>query len=98
MVQAEGLEAVFECLYPGAISRIWRINGEDLPENQDLPNVTFISPSGDSPARLIIPATPQYNNTVVQCEAIVREGGGVMSVLSENASLTVQGMHTIVDL
>ena len=94
MVQAEGLEAVFECQYPGALLHGWGLNGEFLDDDQFPPDVTRIPPSGDSPAaRLIIPATPQYNNTVVQCIAIVKEGGGylVRSVLSFNATLQVQG-------
>ena len=94
MVQAEGLVAVFECWCPGALSHVWRINGEYLHDDQFPPNVTRIQPSVDSPtARLIIIATPQYNNTVVQCEAIVIEGGVGLFVLSENATLTVQGIY-----
>ena len=93
MVQAEGLEAVFECQYPGAASHAWGINGEFLLDTQFPSDWTRISPSGDSPARLIIPAIPQYNNTVVQCEAVVREGRGGVFVLSENATLTVQGIY-----
>ena len=94
VVQAEGLEAVFECQYLEALAHTWRLNGVFLAEGQSLPNVTRAPASGDSPARLTILATPQYNNTVVQCEALAREGGaGVsfMSVLSNNATLRVQG-------
>ena len=92
VVQAEGLEAVFECLYPGASSHIWAINGEFLSEDQFPPDVTRISPSGSTSARLIIPATSQYNNTVVQCEAIFREGGSsLISVLSCLVILRIQG-------
>ena len=94
VVQAEGLEAVFECLYPGAVYHSWGINGEFLFDDQFPPNVTRVLPSGDSPARLIIPAIPQYNNTVVQCEAIVRaEGGYLTSVLSCTVILLVQGYY-----
>ena len=65
-----------------------------LLENQVTPDVTRASASGDSPAKLTILATPQYNNTVVQCEALVREGvGSFRSVLSSNTSLRVQGKY-----
>ena len=90
VVQAEGLEAVFECLYPGATLYGWAFNGSFL---EDFPSdVETDAPLGDSPARLIIPAIPQYNNTVIQCEAVVREEGGLMSVLSKTATLQVQGI------
>ena len=88
VVQAQGLEAVFECLNPNAIVHVWRINGEFLLEDQFPPDVTRIPPSGDSPARLIIPAIPQYNNTVLQCIALMVEE----SPLSRNATLKVQGV------
>ena len=68
MIQAEGLEAVFECLYPGATAYSWAINGTFLSVYP--PDVVADSPSGDSPASLTIPATPEYNNTVIQCGAI----------------------------
>ena len=89
MVQAEGLEAVFECLYPRATAHALGINGEFPSDDQFPPDVTRIPPSGDSPARLIIPATPQHNNTVVQCIAIMLSGPISQS---ENATLRVQGV------
>ena len=87
--QAEGLEAVFECLYPEAISYGWTINGTFLSVFP--PNIVTDSPSGDSPASLTIPARPKYNNTVVQCRAYVVMGGGIQVLLSDNATLTVYG-------
>ena len=91
MVQAEGLEAVFECLCPEATFYGWTINGTYL---SILPaDIDIDPPSGDSPTRLIIPATPQYNNTVVQCGALVREGGDLVFVPSGNATLSVQGIY-----
>ena len=92
VVQAEGLVAVFECLNPVAVSHSWGINEEFLLDGQFPSSVIRTPASGDSPARLIIPVTPQYNNTVVQCRAIVEErGGSLRSVLSFNATLRVQG-------
>ena len=93
MIQAEVLEAVFECLHPGPALHAWGLDGEFLAEDQSPPDIARVAASGDSPARLIIPATLQYNNTVVQCGAIVVEGGGSFRiVLSNNGTLRVQGM------
>ena len=62
----------------------WRVStSSSVP-----PNLTRTSASVDSPARLIIPATPQYNHTVVQCVAhIVGK-----NYISENATLKIQGV------
>ena len=95
VVQAEGLEAVFECRYPGALvlDHVWRINGSGSDQwtsdvMQYKPSEAILTPT------LVIPATPQYNNTVVQCIAIVDEGGGSFTgVLSKNATLKVQGIE-----
>ena len=93
VVQAQGIDAVFECRYPGAQSYNWGLNG-DFPIHNNLPpNVTVILPSGDIPTKLII-ATGQYNITVVQCEALVVRAGRVfIPELSVNATLQVQGTH-----
>ena len=91
VVQAQGLNAVFECLYPGAIFHIWGFNGEFPVANSYPPNVTSTRPSGVIPATLTIPATAQYNNTVVQCRVIVEIGDGFVGKLSENSTFQVQG-------
>ena len=91
--QAEGLETVFECLYPGAISYAWAINGTFLSDYP--PGIVTDSPSGGSPATLTIPAIPEYNNTVIQCRAIVVVGGDIQLPLSDNATLTVYGESVI---
>ena len=70
VVQAQGIDAVFECQYPGAQSYNWGINGEFPSHNSLPPDVTVTLPSGNLPTKLII-ATGQYNITVVQCEALV---------------------------
>ena len=90
MIQAEGLEAVFECLYPGATAYSWAINGTFLSLYP--PDVVADSPSGGSPATLTVPAIPEYNNTVIHCEAVVRVRGGAKFVLSDNATFLVQGI------
>ncbi len=37
VVQAQGLNAVFECRYPGAQSRNWGFNGEVPTDNSYIP-------------------------------------------------------------
>ena len=93
VVQAQGIDAVFECRYLGAQNHNWEINGEFPAYDNYPPDVTVTPPSGDTPATLAIPATAQHNNTVVQCEVFVRDGRGIISELSENATLQVQGSH-----
>ena len=78
---------MFGCLYPRAFAYAWGLNGEFLPGDQFPPDVILTLPSVDSPAKLIIPAIPQYNNTVVQCGAL--EIGKV--VISCSVLLQVQG-------
>ena len=87
VTQVEGMNVVFECLYPNATSFSWAVNGTS--QSVFPLGIVVVSPSGDSPASLTIPASPKYNNTVVHCEAM--DGG----VLSESASLKVQGVQCI---
>ncbi len=90
VVQAQGLNAVFECQYPGTHNYNWGFNGE-FPTESSYPEVTVTPSSGDIPAKLTIPATAQYNNTVVQCETVVRAGRVFIPKLSVNATFQVQG-------
>ncbi len=95
VVQAEGVGAVFECLYPGAIAHSWGINGT-FPADYEFPSdFTRTQPSGDTPATLTIPATAHYNNTVVQCRAVVEVEGGFVGRLTENATLTIFGKSLV---
>ncbi|XP_064392910.1 uncharacterized protein LOC135340490 isoform X2 [Halichondria panicea] len=99
VVQAQGVDAVFECRYLGAQSYNWGLNGEFPTDGNYPPDVTFTPSSGDTPATLTIPATAQYNNIVVQCEAVVRDGRVFISKLSVNATLQVQGpLPAVADL
>ena len=84
---------MFECRYLGAQNYYWGLNGDFPTEDNYPPDVTVTLPSGNTPATLTIPATAQYNNTVVQCEALVRDGGVFIPELSVNATLQVQGTH-----
>ena len=89
VVQAEGLEAMFECFHPESISS-WFVNGVYQTNN----NFPFdILPLAGTPASLTIPARPDYNNTVVQCRAVVEVGGRPEIMLSDNAMLTVLVSH-----
>ena len=90
VIQAEGLEAMFECLYPGA-SHDWFINGTIHSRNtEDI--VANILPSGDSPASLRITARPEYNNITVQCRALVILGQDNVRFMRSNiATLMVYG-------
>ncbi len=92
VVQAEGLMAVFECRYPGAVTHRWGLNGVFLTDELFPPSLQRTLASGDTPATLEIPATVQYNNTVVQCRAVVEIGGGFVGKLSENSTFQVQGV------
>ena len=94
VVQAEGLEAVFECLFPGA-SSTWKINGTFL-RSDSMPDGIRLEPAAQSlPVnKLFISAIPRYNNTVVQCAAFIQEAGGTLGHqphVTENATLKVQG-------
>ena len=91
VVQAEGLDAVFECLHPGALIHNWGIQGEFFSEVKFPSDIRREISSGGSPARIIIPAVLHYNNTVVQCNAVVN----FMGILSNNATLQVQGTTVI---
>ena len=90
LTQAEGLEAVFDCLHPEAISYAWAINGTFLRLSDFPPDIVAVSPTGDSPASLTIPARQEYNNVVIQCGATVPgQIGGFLQ--SGNVTLTVYG-------
>ena len=98
VTQAEGLEAIFECLYPGALSHSWGINGMYPADDAFPPDVTRTSPSGDAPARLAIPATVQYNNTVVQCRAVLIVDGNAQIVPTCDVLLLIQGIRVLLNI
>ena len=94
VMQAEGLETIFECLYPGALSHSWGINGMYPADDAFPPDVTRTLPSGDTPATLAIPATGQYNNTVVQCRAVLIVERNAQIVPTCDVLLLVQGIRS----
>ncbi len=85
MIQAEGLEAVFECLYPGEVAYIWFVDGVGGSSSEFPPEIKESGGTSLNPSVLTIPATSQFNNSVVQCEVFSRSGGG----LSRNATLMI---------
>ena len=83
MVQAEGLLAEFECLSPGASGHIWFING--IGSASLTSEIRVAGGISGRPSVLTIPASSQFNNSVVQCAAVSLSG----LVLSKNATLIV---------
>ena len=98
VIQAEGLKAVFECLYPGALSHSWEINGMYPADDAFPSDVTRTLPSGDTPARLAIPAIGQYNNTVVQCRAVLIVERKAQIVPTCDALLLIQGIQVLLNI
>ena len=87
---------MFECLYFEALTHNWGLNGVFFTDANFPPDLIRIPPSVDSlTVKLIIPATSLYNDTVVQCNAVVKLSSGLLfGYLSSNATLQVQGTVT----
>ncbi len=79
----EGLLGEFECLSPGALGRLWFVNG--VASTSLTSEIRVVGSISGRPSVLTIPASSQFNNSVVQCAAVSLSGG----VLSRNASLIV---------
>lgn len=79
VIQAQGLEAVFECLYedPGgaAIIYTWIVDGEYYNGATSSVRGITLPPYPDGPISLNVTALPQHNNTSIQCEANIRIPG-----------------------
>ena len=66
---AVGEEAVFQCRYPGAAIN-WQINGTAVVNSQ----FVTVTSSGEQPSdTLTITALPEYNETEVQCIALLQD-------------------------
>ena len=101
MERAEGLEAVFRCQYQAegfdVLSYHWFINNFFVGAETETVRVRRpLSPGG--PATLTILATPQHNNSVVYCEAIIRNGSDRAFEISSTASLVVRGESILIIL
>ena len=91
MVQAEGLEAEFECLYSNKndVLYFWVINGIRSTESSAFPSeFTVFGGARGTTTMITIPALPQYNNTIVQCGVFLVSGDGGRE-LSRNSTLVV---------
>ncbi|XP_064391205.1 uncharacterized protein LOC135339015 isoform X3 [Halichondria panicea] len=84
VVQSEGLLAEFECLSPGILAHAWFVNG--IASTSLTSEIRVVAGSEGRPSVLTIPASSQYNNSVLQCAAISVSGG----VFSRNATLIVE--------
>ena len=92
VVQAEGLNATFTCYHPNASATGWRLNGTSVNMRHP-PNVITETTKGGNNLLTIL-ATPEYNETTVQCFAYVLEVGN-NNYVDENATtvlLIVQGI------
>ncbi len=93
MERAEGLEAVFRCQYQAeglTVTYDWFIN--NVIVRTDTETVRARPPSSpDEQQTLTIVATPQNNNSVVQCEATIRNGTDRIFDISSAVSLVVRG-------
>ncbi len=91
--RAEGLEAVFRCQYQVeglSVTYDWFINNVLVRADTETVRARRPSSPGD-PATLTILATPQHNNSVVQCEAVIRNGTDRIFEISSAVSLVVRG-------
>ncbi|XP_064391453.1 uncharacterized protein LOC135339303 [Halichondria panicea] len=86
VVQAEGLLAEFECLSPGALTHPWFVNGIESTSPDFSSEIKVAGGTSGLPSVLTIPASLQFNSSVVQCAAVSVTGG----VLSRNATLKVE--------
>ncbi len=87
MVQAEGLLGEFECLSPRAPGHGWFVNG--IASTKLTSEIRVAGGTSGRPSVLTIPASSQFNNSIIQCAAASRSG----LVLSRNATLVVGEWH-----
>ncbi len=86
--RAEGLEAVFRGQYQAEgfdVSYDWFINNSFVGADTDTVRARPPSSRGGSTTMIIV-ATPQHNNSIVYCEAIIRNGSYRTFVISSPAS------------
>ena len=94
MVQAEGLLGEFECLFPGALAHPWFVNGIASTSPNISSEIGVTGGTSGRPSVLTIPASSQFNNSVIQCAAVSLSS----VVLSRNATLKVGEWYTCVYL
>ena len=88
IIQAEGLNATFDCQDLDAFTIYWKVNGTSVIS---LPNVSSSEISGEL-ERLTIAALPIYNGSNIQCCSVVSFSGNTHEEeTSQAAYLIVQG-------
>ncbi len=96
--RAEGLEAVFRCRYQAegfTDNYVWAIN--NIKVGADTETVRVRRPSSlGGPTTLTILATPQHNNSIVYCSAVIINGTDITLADSSTASLVVHGESIII--
>ncbi len=91
--RAEGLEAVFSCRYQVegfTDNYIWYINNVVVGPDTETIRARPPSSPGES-TTLTILATPQHNNSIVYCSAVIINGTDIILEDSSIASLVVHG-------
>lgn len=81
VVQAQGLEAVFECHYHYFlfVCHMWLINGELARHHSWVSNLCSDT--------LKVTALPEYDNATIQCIAVSKRAGGRPGIVT----LRIQG-------
>ena len=94
MESTEGLEAVFWCQYQVeglTVTYDWAINNSFVGADSETVRARRPSSPGGT-TTLTILTTPQHDNSVVQCLAVIRNGIFIVrSEVSITATLTVHG-------
>lgn len=90
VIQAEGLNATFTCSHPTASATGWRLNGTSVNMRHPPNVITGTTNGGDR--YLTILATPNYNETTIQCFAFVMNDDGINAENATTVLLLVQGM------
>ena len=91
--RAEGLEAVFSCRYQVegfTDNYFWYINNVVVGPDTESIRARPPSSPGES-TTLTILATPQHNNSIVYCSAVIINGTDITLADSSTASLVVHG-------
>ncbi len=86
VIQAEGLLAKFECLSPGASGYPWFVDGTPSVSPDFSSEIKVAGGTSGRPSVLTIPASSQFNNSVIQCAAFSLSGAVLFSRI---ATLTV---------
>ena len=92
MVRAEGLLVEFKCLSPGALAHPWFVDGIESTSPNSLSEIRVAGGISGRPSVLTIPASLQFNNSVIQCLA----ASVSRVVFSRNATLIVGELYIII--